>query len=135
MLLHLLLVSGTAFLVQGAQVYEQKLHPQYSSLNHSLSMIGFASSLLSAWRKFKQFYCNSVLAILVPTVFFAALDHGPVSPGSGNTSGLPSSFVPLVSDGVRRDILRMSRGISIMLLVMYVGDFSVLVSINGYSDI
>ena len=65
----------------------------------------------------------------MPTVFFAALDRGSVSPGSGSTSGLPASFVPLVSDGVRRDILRMSRGISIMLLVMYVG-----ISLSWYLD-
>ena len=57
---------------------------------------------------------------MAPTVFFAALDRGSITPGNGSTSGLPTSFVPLVGDSVRRDILRMSRAISILLLVMYV---------------
>ena len=64
---------------------------------------------------------DSVLAIAVPTAFYAALDRGTVISGSDAASGLPGAFVPLVSDGVRRDILRMSRGISVVLLVMYVG--------------
>lgn len=63
-------------------------------------------------------YLDSLLGILVPTIFFAALDRGSVAVGSGDQSGLPASFVPLVSDSVRSDILRMSRGISIMLILM-----------------
>ncbi|KAI1789896.1 hypothetical protein LXA43DRAFT_1075110 [Ganoderma leucocontextum] len=99
-LLHLLLIPGVSFFVQGTQVYEQKLSPQFN-LNHSLLMIG-------------------LLGILVPTIFFAALDRGTVAAGSGDQSGLPANFVPLVSDSVRWDILRMSRGISIMLILIYV---------------
>ncbi|KAI1789895.1 hypothetical protein LXA43DRAFT_545502 [Ganoderma leucocontextum] len=99
-LLHMLLIPGTAFFYQGLHTYEQKLHPLHSSLNHSLLMIG-------------------VLAIAVPTAFFAALDRGTVVSGSDSASGLPGAFVPLVSDGVRRDILRMSRGISVVLLAIY----------------
>ena len=52
--------------------------------------------------------------MLLPTAFFAALDND-----SANR-GLPPPFVPLVSDVVRQDILRMSRGISVILLVMRV---------------
>ncbi|KAM5541654.1 hypothetical protein V8D89_004844 [Ganoderma adspersum] len=99
-LLHLLLIPGVAFFVQGTQVYEQKLSPQFN-LNHSLLMTG-------------------LLGILVPTIFFAALDRGSVAAGSGGQSGLPANFVPLVSDSVRWDILRISRGISIMLILIYV---------------
>ncbi|TBU39209.1 hypothetical protein BD309DRAFT_872771 [Dichomitus squalens] len=99
-LLHLLLIPGVAFFIQGAQIYEQRLH-QFSNLNHSLLMIG-------------------VLGILVPTVFFAALDRGSVAAGSGDQSGLPAPFVPLVSDAVRRDIVQMSRGIAVMLLLIYI---------------
>ena len=66
----------------------------------------------------------SVLSMFVPTAFFAALDRGSLSTTNGTQqpteSGLPPSFVPLVSDFVRRDLLRMSRGISVTLLVMYV---------------
>ena len=43
-LLHLLLIPGVAFFVQGTQVYEQKLSPQFN-LNHSLLMTGFVSLL------------------------------------------------------------------------------------------
>ena len=39
-LLHLLLVPGTAFLVGGARVWEQKLHPHRSQLNLSLLTVG-----------------------------------------------------------------------------------------------
>ncbi len=39
-LLHLLLIPGVSFFVQGTQVYEQKLSPQFN-LNHSLLMTGF----------------------------------------------------------------------------------------------
>ncbi|KAI0740183.1 hypothetical protein C8Q76DRAFT_790652 [Earliella scabrosa] len=95
-LLHLLLIPGTAFFVEGTQVFQQMLQPHHANLNVSLLMIG-------------------VLATLVPTAFFAALDRGDTS----SRSGLPPPFVPLVSDFVRRDILRMSRGISVILLVIY----------------
>ena len=66
-----------------------------------------------------------MLATLVPTAFFAALDRGDTS----SRSGLPPPFVPLVSDFVRRDILRMSRGISVILLVMFV-TFTCLYSVS-----
>ncbi|KAI0739626.1 hypothetical protein C8Q80DRAFT_1274684 [Daedaleopsis nitida] len=104
-LLHLLLVPGVAFFVQGTGELHKKLEWHHASLNLSLLMIG-------------------VLAILVPTAFFAALDRGSASPGNGaqssSVSGLPAPFVPLVSDYVRKDILRMSRGIAIVLLVVYI---------------
>ena len=58
------------------------------------------------------------------TAFFASLDRGSLittnSTQSSTSSGLPASFVPLVSDHVRRDILMMSRAISVILVVVYV---------------
>ena len=39
-LLHLLLIPGTAFSVNGTQKYEQVLHPQHTAVNPSLLMIG-----------------------------------------------------------------------------------------------
>lgn len=39
-ILHLLLVPGTAFLAGGAQIWEQNLHPHTTQLNHSLLTIG-----------------------------------------------------------------------------------------------
>ncbi|RPD56823.1 hypothetical protein L226DRAFT_574172 [Lentinus tigrinus ALCF2SS1-7] len=99
-LLHLLLVPGTAFFVQGALLHEQRLDPNHNSLNHSLSMMG-------------------VLGILVPTIFFAALDRGDVT-NPTTTSVLPPAFVPLVSDAVRGYMLQISRGIAIILPTVYV---------------
>lgn len=62
---------------------------------------------------------HSVLGILIPTIFFAALDRGDVTnPTAGG--GLPQNFVPLVSDRVRAYILQISRGIAIVLPAMYV---------------
>lgn len=40
-ILHLLLIPGTAFLAGGAQIWEQNLHPHPTELNHSLLAIGF----------------------------------------------------------------------------------------------
>jgi Ca2+:H+ antiporter len=59
-LLHLLLIPGTAFLTGGARILEQNLHAHPTQLNHSLLTIG-------------------VLSILVPTAFFSALDRGALS--------------------------------------------------------
>ena len=40
-ILHLLLIPGTAFLVGGSQIRHQALHPHHTDLNHSLLMIGY----------------------------------------------------------------------------------------------
>ena len=40
-ILHLLLIPGTAFLAGGAQVWEQNLHPHPTELNHSLLAVGY----------------------------------------------------------------------------------------------
>ncbi|KAL1942228.1 hypothetical protein VTO73DRAFT_6292 [Trametes versicolor] len=91
-ILHLLLVPGTAFFVGGSQTFQQILHPHHASLNPSLLMTG-------------------VLAIMLPTAFFAALDRGASADGSRDT---------FVSDSMRDSLLKMSRGISVMLLLIYI---------------
>ncbi|KAG8692512.1 hypothetical protein FRC08_009722, partial [Ceratobasidium sp. 394] len=53
-LLHCLLIPGTAFLTEGTKLWEQQLKPQVSQLNQSLLTIG-------------------VLALVVPAAFFTAL--------------------------------------------------------------
>ncbi|KAH9849126.1 hypothetical protein C2E23DRAFT_888514 [Lenzites betulinus] len=90
-ILHLLLIPGTAFLVGGHNIRHQTLHPHHTDLNHSLLMIG-------------------VLATMLPTAFFAALDRGVGAAGDSIASGL-------VSDASRGQILQMSRGIAIMLII------------------
>ena len=97
--MHLLLIPGTAFLAGGAQIWEQNLHPHPTQLNHSLLAVG-------------------VLALLLPTAFFAALDRGAESvpiPGSGAVyTGT------LLTDTTRDQLLRMSRGVAVILLIVYV---------------
>ncbi|KAI9461408.1 hypothetical protein F5148DRAFT_1286668 [Russula earlei] len=91
-LLHLLLVPGTAFLMGGARIWEQKLHPHRAQLNLTLLTVG-------------------VLGLTIPAAFFASID-GSISDRAGG------SFGP--SDSLRRDILRMSRGFAVILLIIYV---------------
>ena len=97
--LYLLLVPGTAFLAGGAQIWEQNLHPHPTKLNHTLLAVG-------------------VLALLLPTALFAALDRGAQSVP---TPGLGVVYTgTLLTDATRDQLLRMSRGIAIILLVVYI---------------
>lgn len=97
--LHLLLIPGTAFLVGGARIWEQNLHPHRTQLNLSLLAVG-------------------VLSIVLPTAFFAALDHGGQSIAANDQPAYPGT---VISDDMRDRILRMSRGFAILLLLVYVG--------------
>ncbi|KAH9987960.1 hypothetical protein BJV77DRAFT_1061506 [Russula vinacea] len=83
-LLHLLLIPGTAFLTGGARVWEQQLHPHPQTE-------------------------SSVLALTIPSAFFAAVDTQ--STNNPEPTGL--------SDFIRRDLLRISRGFAVILLAMY----------------
>ncbi|KAM5541651.1 hypothetical protein V8D89_004841 [Ganoderma adspersum] len=96
-ILHLLLIPGVAFLVGGTEVRHQELHPHHSELNHSLLMIG-------------------VLAMLLPTAFFAALDRG----ANAVTDSGAAVSTALVNDNTRSEILKISRGIAIILLIVYI---------------
>ncbi|KAI0085228.1 hypothetical protein BDY19DRAFT_996943 [Irpex rosettiformis] len=99
-ILHLLLIPGTAFLTGsgGARVWEQDLHPHSTQLNHSLLAIG-------------------VLAILLPTAFFASLDRGAQSVA---TNGVAEYSGQLITDKTRGEVLQMSRALAILLLIIYV---------------
>ena len=50
MLLHLLLVPGTAFLTGGARIWEQNLHPHPTQLNHTLLSIGYVRPVYTLLR-------------------------------------------------------------------------------------
>ncbi|KAH8987182.1 hypothetical protein EDB92DRAFT_2116166 [Lactarius akahatsu] len=91
-LLHLLLIPGTAFFTGGARVREQMLHPHRAQLNLTLLTVG-------------------VLALTILAAFFAATDI--------NNNG--SEIATALSDKVRGDFLRISRGFAVILLVIYVG--------------
>jgi Ca2+:H+ antiporter len=95
-LLHLLLIPGTAFFTGGARILEQQLHPQRSQLNHTLLTVG-------------------VLALTIPVAFFAAIDGG-TNDGAEGVQG--------PSDTLRADFLGMSRGFSVILLFMCVPSLS-----------
>jgi Ca2+:H+ antiporter len=92
-ILHLLLVPGVAFIFGGARIIQQDLHPHITQLNQSLLTVG-------------------VLAILMPTAFFSAV----------NSQFAPTGFnrMSAITDRVRGEILRASRGLAVLLLVVYI---------------
>ena len=90
-LLHLLLVPGCSFLVHGARIWSQDLHPHNTELNQSLLVMGS-------------------LTLLVPAAYFAALDRG-VGAGIGTAGSI-------VDDTTRGHFLRISRGIAFILLLV-----------------
>jgi Ca2+:H+ antiporter len=90
-LLHLLLIPGCSFLVHGARIWSQDLHPHNTELNQSLLTLG-------------------CLTLLVPGAFFAALDRG-----VGAQLGVSGS---IVNDTTRSQLLKMSRGLAVILLIV-----------------
>ncbi|THV05420.1 hypothetical protein K435DRAFT_773846 [Dendrothele bispora CBS 962.96] len=92
--LHLLLVPGTAFITGGARISHQDLHPHLTELNHTLLTMG-------------------VLALLLPAAIFAALDRGDVSLSTA-TNYIAQDIT------IRDNFLRMSRGLAIILLAVYI---------------
>jgi Ca2+:H+ antiporter len=97
-LLHLLLIPGSAFMTGGARVMELTLDKTRTNLNHTLLSIG-------------------VLTLLLPAAFFAALDRGalPAAPGSAT-----SITINPVTDAIRVSMVSISRGLAIILLMVYV---------------
>ncbi|KAF7433375.1 hypothetical protein PC9H_005325 [Pleurotus ostreatus] len=93
-ILHLLLIPGTAFLTGGARITSQDLNPHITELNHVLLTIG-------------------VLSLLLPAAFFSALDRGVAVSVEAPAAGM-------VSNETREVFLQMSRGIAIILLLIYV---------------
>ncbi|KAF8597562.1 hypothetical protein BDV93DRAFT_499519 [Ceratobasidium sp. AG-I] len=140
-LLHCLLIPGTAFLTDGTKLWAQQLKPRVTQLNQSLLTIG-------------------VLALVVPAGFFTALPYQnpglyapqymnntlasvegvSVNATGGNFTGLAkraeidyykhkasvhaievAASVVHVSDATRDWMLRLSRGTSVILLIIYIG--------------
>ncbi|KAJ3743377.1 hypothetical protein DFH05DRAFT_1447445 [Lentinula detonsa] len=92
-ILHLLLIPGISFIVGGARVLHQDLHPHLTQLNHSLLVMG-------------------VLSLLLPAAVFNALDRG--------TEALPDNASYIVNDNTRHTFLAVSRGLAVILLAVYV---------------
>jgi Ca2+:H+ antiporter len=114
-LLHLLLIPGTAFFTGGARILEQQLHPQRSQLNHTLLTVGWVKSLRRHKSQARADKLGRVLALTIPVAFFAAIN------GSGNDG---AEGVQGPSDTLRADFLGMSRGFAVILLFMCVPSFS-----------
>jgi len=55
-LLHLLLVPGTAFLTGGARIWEQKLHPHRTQLNLTLLTVGSVPN-------YHRLHCRAMLIL------------------------------------------------------------------------
>lgn len=89
-LLQLLLVTGVGFLTGGARAAEQELHSTSTQLNHTLLAMG-------------------VLATIIPAVMLSA------SQRVGATS-----VAEVVTDESRATFLHLSRGMAIILLLVYV---------------
>ncbi len=109
--LHLLLVPGTAFLIGGSDIRHQTLRPHHANLNHSLLLVGYVpsppkSNLCPLMRL-------SVLAIMLPTALFSTLDQGADSLAEESATAASE----LVSDATA-GILHISRGIAVILLVV-----------------
>lgn len=77
-----------SFLTHGARIWEQDLHPHNTELNHSLLTLG-------------------CMTVIIPAAFFAALDRG-----------TGTQLENLVTDEVRGQFLKMSRGLAIILLIV-----------------
>ncbi|KAF9505011.1 hypothetical protein BS47DRAFT_1307264 [Hydnum rufescens UP504] len=97
-LLHTLLVPGISFMSGGANILHQHLDPHVTELNKSLLTIG-------------------VLSLLIPAAFFAlfltmclAVEAGPPDETVGAVSP--------ISDASRNELLKLSRGMAIILLII-----------------
>ncbi|KAF8674549.1 hypothetical protein RHS04_07205 [Rhizoctonia solani] len=123
-LLHLLLVPGTAFLTGGAQIWEQHLRPHPTQLNHSLLTFG-------------------VITLLLPVALFAALPESLATSSGGSTAAVAARLMAraggeeeglaikesmiraaenlAVTDASRGAFLKFSRGLAILLLIAYIG--------------
>ncbi|KIO20935.1 hypothetical protein M407DRAFT_15889 [Tulasnella calospora MUT 4182] len=106
-ILHLLLIPGAAFLTGGAKIWQQHLHEHNTQLNHVILTMG-------------------VVTLLLPAAFFGAMNEPSVATEArGSESLVERSFAVLsehgaTSDETRGAILKFSRGLSILLLIVYV---------------
>ncbi|KAG8933185.1 hypothetical protein FRC02_012331 [Tulasnella sp. 418] len=120
-LLHLLLVPGAAFLTGGAKIFEQHLLEVPSQLNQPLMTVG-------------------VLTCMIPAAIFAVLNETPMTEAfrqasqtvattatevvkraakESNVQLTTDPFTP-VTDDVRGAFLNLSRGLAIILFIVYV---------------
>lgn len=105
--LHLLLVPGAAFLTGGAKIWQQHLHEHPTQLNHVILTMG-------------------VVTLLLPAAFFGAMNEPSIETEARVSAPLVErSFAVLsehgaVSDETRGAILKFSRALAILLLLVYI---------------
>lgn len=105
--LHLLLIPGAAFLTGGAKIWQQHLHEHPTQLNHVILTMG-------------------VVTLLLPAAFFGAMNEPSIPTEARAAETIAErSFAVLaehgaVSDETRSAILRFSRGLSVLLLLVYI---------------
>lgn len=129
-ILHLLLIPGTAFITGGARIWQQNLHPHLTQLNQTLLTIGYVALWCSLLVVFILSYAR-VMALLLPAAFFAALDRGAEAGLQAGANGAAA----LISDTTRDKFLRMSRGLAVMLLLVLVSYLCyVIVSLTDFLD-
>ncbi|KAJ3555455.1 hypothetical protein NM688_g2568 [Phlebia brevispora] len=125
--LHVLFVPGIAFLLGGVSNATQGLAP-HTKLNHSLLAIGYvAFGYLIREAILIRAIRDSVFSIVLPTAFFIALES---SLELVATSGSPGDANQILTDSLRAELLRMSRGISIILIIVYIFSRFHIVRIN-----
>lgn len=95
------------------------MHPHPTQLNHSLLAIGCVFPLRDIFVALRKHAPYSVLTILLPTASFAALDRGSQSISSSPAGQLIYSG-NLLTDATRDHLLRMSRGLAVILLIVFV---------------
>ncbi|KAJ7634972.1 hypothetical protein FB45DRAFT_910386 [Roridomyces roridus] len=101
-LLRLLLVPGVAFVTGGSHLLEQDLHPALTELNHTLLTVG-------------------VFCLLLPAAFFSAMNRGGVAQTAAQVAReVSATSESFINDTNRGNILAISRGLSVILLAVYV---------------
>ncbi|QRW09870.1 Sodium/calcium exchanger protein [Ceratobasidium sp. AG-Ba] len=131
LLLHLLLVPGMTFLVGGARVREQRLEPRPTQLNRLLLMFGILSLLLplSFFAALPRTLPNiSAGAPPAPALFkrlasqAAEINNHTTNQDTGYQEALMRAVKTLaIQDTTRNTVLKLSRGLAVLLLIAYIG--------------
>lgn len=100
-LLQLLLVPGVMFLAGGTRIKHQELHLSQTQLNQSMMTMG-------------------VMCMVIPAAYFA-----------GVTKIGATSVATIVTDDFRDQMLKISRGMAIIMLLVYIGSRIYLVNPPG----
>ncbi|PPR02488.1 hypothetical protein CVT24_002037 [Panaeolus cyanescens] len=130
-ILHLLLVPGTAFVTGGARVIQQDLHPHITQLNHSLLTLGVLSLLLpvaifaalNTTFSAESAHAAAVAAASASATATTATTHATEAAAAATdsaASGIANEILSAVNDTTRSTLLQISHGLAILLLIVYI---------------